>query len=230
MIDNGCHQLEEEIENEAIGLKQYLGLEMSLCYSSRMDDRNNASQLHTISPSVLPADYGLPPANHGIPPADHGTMPASRGIPSANHGIPLPPPSRNKSKMLPLPTPSTKGKEKAIDGSNVGELVMDLAKNGAAEGTSTPTEEVAGTTPPALTDKVAGSTSPAPTGKDVGTSTNMPTELQQKGMVKPDWPPTPNNTPSSSTNYNLGDEECESCFLGRLCLYQDCNRMLDNEM
>jgi hypothetical protein len=59
VIENGCQQLEEEIENGAMDLKENLGLEMPLSYSPRMHDRNNAIQLRTIPPSVSPADYGL---------------------------------------------------------------------------------------------------------------------------------------------------------------------------
>jgi hypothetical protein len=106
--------------------------------------------------------------------------------------------------MLPPPTPSTKEMEKAIDGSNVEGLVMDLAKNGSKVRTNTPAKEVASTTPPAPTDQVTGSSSPAPTGKADGTSPNMPTESHQKGMRKPNWLSTPNNNPSSSDNYDWG--------------------------
>jgi len=142
LLDNGCPQLEEGIDYEAMGLKWYRGLVMPLNYYPGMDDRNIANRLRTISPSV-------PPANHGIP--------------SADHGISVPPPSPDKSKMPPPPTPSTKGKEMEKDESNVGGLLMDLAEGGFEDGTSTPTENNAGTTPPAPTGKEASMTPDKPT-------------------------------------------------------------------
>jgi len=60
--------------------------------------------------------------------------------------------------MLPPATPATKGKENENDGSNVGGLLTDLAEDGSEDGTRTPVQEDAGTTPPAPTEKdVAGS-------------------------------------------------------------------------
>jgi hypothetical protein len=125
MLDNGCPQLEDGIAYQAMGLKSYLGLVMPLTYYPGMDDCNNAHRLLTISPSVPPADPG----------------------------IPVPPPSPDKSKMLPPPTPSTKGKEMEKDGTNVGGLLMDLAEYGSEDGTSTPVEKDAGTISPAPTEK-----------------------------------------------------------------------------
>ena len=81
---------------------------MPLNYYPGMDDRNNANRLRTISPSVPPADHEIPPANHGI------------SVPPQSPGI---------CKMLPPPTPSTKGKEKEKDGCNTAGLLIDLAKN-----------------------------------------------------------------------------------------------------
>jgi hypothetical protein len=162
LLDNGCPQLEEGINYEAMGLKWYRGLVMPLSYYPGMDDCNLANRLRTISASVLPADHGIPPADYGIPPADHG--------------ISVPPPSPDTSKMLPPPTPSTKGKEKEKDESNVGGLLMDLAKGGTEDGTSTATEKDAGKAPPAPTEKDAGSTLLAPTGKEAGTTPDKPTD------------------------------------------------------
>jgi len=214
LLDNGCPQLEEGINYKAMGLKWYRGLVMPLTYYPGMDDRNNANRLHTISPSVPPAD----------------------------HGIPVPPPSPDKSKMLPPPTPPTKGKEKEKDGSNVGGLLMDLAEDGSEDGTSTPaekdagtilpapTEKEAGTTPPAPTEKEAGTTPPAPTGKEAGTTPEKPTDPKQKGTPKPDRPATPSSESSSSDDDDgTEDEEYVSCFLEWLGLDPDCKRMLDDE-
>jgi len=113
LLDNGCPQLGGGINYEAMGLKWYRVLVMPLSYYTGMDDCNNAIRLRTISPSVPPAEHGIRPAHHGIPPADHG--------------LPVPPPSPDKTKMLPPPTQSIKGKEKEKDESNVGGLLMDLA-------------------------------------------------------------------------------------------------------
>jgi hypothetical protein len=214
LLDNDCPQLEEGIDYEAMGLKWYRGLVMPLSYYPGMDDRNHANRLHTISPSVPPAD----------------------------HGIPVPPPSPDKSKMLPLPTPSTKGKEQEKDESNVGGLLMDLAEDGSKDVTSTPTEKDAGTVPPAPTEKDAGTVPPAPTekdagtvppaptGKEAGTTPDKPTDPKQKGTPKPDRPATPGCESSSSDDDDTEDEEYVSCFQEWLCLDSDCKRMLDDEM
>jgi hypothetical protein len=85
---------------------------MSLSYYPGLDDHDNTNRLCTISPSV-------PPADHWILPTDHGILPAGHGIPPADHGISEPPPSPKESKMLPPPTPSTKGKENDKDETNV---------------------------------------------------------------------------------------------------------------
>jgi hypothetical protein len=161
LLHNGCPQLEEGINYEAMGLKWYRGLVMALRYYPGMDDCNNANWLRTISPSVPPADHGIPPADHAITPADHA--------------ISVRPPSPDKSKMLPPPTPSTKGKENENDESNVGGLLMDLAEGGSEDGTSTPTEKDAGTAPPAPTEKDASTTPLAPNGKrPVRPQTSLP--------------------------------------------------------
>lgn len=47
--------------------------------------------------------------------------------------------------MLSPPTPPTKGKEMELDGSDVGELLINLAENGFQDRTSTPTEKYGGT-------------------------------------------------------------------------------------
>jgi len=135
LLDNDFPQLEEAIDYEDMGQTSYQGLVMPLSYCPSMDDRNHANRLHTNSPSVLPAD----------------------------HGIPVPPPSPDKSNMLPLPTPPTKGKERGKDESNVGGLLMDLAEDGSEDGTSTPTKKAAGTALPAPTENDAGTIPPAPT-------------------------------------------------------------------
>jgi len=83
---------------------------MPRSYYPSMDDLNNANYLCTISPSV-------PPANHGIPLADHG--------------ISVPPPSSDKSKILPLRIQSTRGRAKEMYESNVGGLLLDLAEDGS---------------------------------------------------------------------------------------------------
>jgi len=220
LLDNGCPQLEEGINYEAVGQKWYRGLVMPLSYYMGMDDRNNANRLRTIPPSV-------PPADHGIPPADHG--------------IPVPPPSPDKSKMLPPPTPSIKGKEKEKDESNVGGLLMDLADGVSEDRTTTPTEKDAstvppaptekdaGTTPPAPTGKEAGTTPPDPTGKDASTTPDKPTDPKQNRNPQPDRPGTPSSESSSSNDDDTEDEEYVSCFLEWLGLDPDCKRMMDDE-
>jgi len=132
LLDNGCPQLEEGIDYEARGLKWYQGLVIPHVYNPRMDDCNHTNRLHTISPSVPPA----------------------------NHKIPIPPPSADISNMLPPPTPLTKEMELEMekDGSNIGELLMNLAKDESGDGTSTPIKKDA--TP---TNKEASMILPAPT-------------------------------------------------------------------
>ena len=168
LLDTGCPQLEEGINYDAMGLKWSQGLVMPLRYYPGMDDRNNANRLRTMTPSV-------PPADHRILPTDHGIL--------------VRPPPPDKSKMLPPPTPSIEGKEKEKDENKVGGLLMDLAKNGSEDGTSTPTEQDAGTVPPATTKKDAGKILPAPTKKEAGTTTPTPTG-KEAGMT-PDKPTHP---------------------------------------
>jgi len=65
LLDNGCPELEEGIDYEAMGLKWYWGLVMPLSYYPGMDDHNHANQLGIISSSVPPADHeisGPPPS------------------------------------------------------------------------------------------------------------------------------------------------------------------------
>jgi hypothetical protein len=50
-----------------------------------------------------------------------------------------------------VPTSSTTGKEKEMDASNVGGLLMDLAEDESEDGSSTPAEEEASTIPPTPT-------------------------------------------------------------------------------
>jgi len=205
-----------------MGLQWYRGLVIPLTYYPGMDDPKNTNRLHTISPSV-------PPANDGILPADHG--------------IPVPPPSPDKSKMLPPPTPSTKGKEKEMDRSTIGGLLMDLAEDGSGDGTRTPAEKDATSTLPAPTDKEAGgtppvhtkkdtcTTPPAPTEKEAGTTPEQPTDSQQKGTPKPHRPATPSSESSSSDNNNsTEDEEYVSCFVQWLGLNLNCKRILKDKM
>jgi len=112
LVDNGCHQLEEGIDYKATGLLSYQGLVMPLIYFPGMDDHKNTNRLHTILPSLPPADHIIPPAEQATVPVEHGTLPTDNGIPPADHRIPVPLSSHNQSKMLPPPTPPTKGKEK----------------------------------------------------------------------------------------------------------------------
>ena len=181
---------------------------MPLSYYPGMDDLNYANPLRTITPSV--------------PPADHG-------IPLADHGISIPPPSTDKNNMLPPPTPSTKGKAKKKDESNVGGLLMNLADDGSEDGTSTPTEKDAGTIPPGPTENEARTTLPATTGKEAGTTPEKPTNPKQRGTPKPDQPATPGSKSSSSDDDNTEDEEYVSSFLEWVGLNLDCKRMLDDE-
>jgi len=118
---------------------------------------------------------------------------------------------------------------------------MDLAKAGSEDGTSTPTEQDAGTVPPAPTEKDAGTTPPAPTGKEAGTTApaptgkaagttpDKPTDRKQKGTPTPDGPATPGRKSSSSDDDNTEDEEYVSCFLEWLGLDPDCKRMMYDE-
>jgi len=154
-----------------MGLKWYRGLVMPLSFYPAMDDRDHANQLHTISPSVLST-------NHGTPPADHG--------------IPIPPPSPDKSEMLPPPTPSTT--ETEMDGCNIGWLLIDLAKDGSEDGTSTPTEEEASPIPPAPTQNVTETTPPAPADEEAGTLPPSPPEIDA-GTI----PPTPTQKETDTT-------------------------------
>jgi len=243
LLDNGCPQLEDGIDYKAMGLKWYQGLVMPLGFYPGMDDRDHANQLHTISPSVPPAD----------------------------HEMPIPPPSPNKSKMLPPPTPPTKGKEKEMDESNIGGRLMDLAENGSEDGTNTPTkkeasaippapteeeadtispaatETEANNIPPAPTEKDTGSILPAPTKKEAGTipttpiktepsmipptgsTPEKPPDLKHKAAQKPDWPATPSSR-SWNSNGNTEDKEYVSWFLEWLGLDLDCKRMLDDQI
>jgi hypothetical protein len=120
-----------------------------------MDDGNNANRLRTISPSVPPAEHRIPPANHGIP---------------------VPPPYSDKCKILPPPTPSVKRKAKEKDECNIGGILMDLAKNGCEDGTSTPTEKDTGAILPAPTEEDASTIQPEPTEKDPGIIPPAPRE------------------------------------------------------
>jgi len=84
--------------------------------------------------------------------------------------------------MFQPPTPPTKGKEKDNDGSNVGNVWMDLAKDGSEDGTSTPTNKEVGTIPPPPAENVAGTNPPAAAEKDVGMILPAPTQTEA-GMI-----------------------------------------------
>jgi hypothetical protein len=152
-----------------MGLKWYEGLVSAPSYCPGMDDSNNPIRLGSIAPWP--------------PPLDHGILPA-------NHGIQVPSPSPVKSMLLPLPTTSTKGMEKAQNGSNIGVLVMDLAKDGSEDRTGTPAKEEAHQIPPAPTTKEACTILPAPTdtvacttppaapGKEDSTTPEMTTDCE----------------------------------------------------
>jgi len=182
---------------------------MPLGYYPGIDDRDYANRLRTISPSVPPADYEIP------------VLP-----PSPDKSTTLPPPSPDNSKMLPPPTPSTKGKEKDVI--NVGGLLMDLAKDGSEDGTSTSAEKKAGAIPPAPTKKEAGTTPSAPTGHEAGTTPEKPTHPKQYGTPKPNRPASP-SCESSSSEDDTKDEDYMSCILEWLGLDPDCKTMLDDE-
>ena len=232
LLDNGCLQLEEGINYKAIGLKWYRGLVMPLSYYPGMEDHNNANWLRTIPQSVPTADLGLSPATHWMS---------------------VPPPSPDRSKMLPPPSPSIKGNEKETDESNVGGLLKQLAENGSEDGTSTPSERDTGTVPtaptekdhgtipaaptekdpytvtPAPTKKEAGTTTPASTGKEAGTTRDKPTNPQYKCTPKPDWPTTPGSESSNSDDDDTDNREYVSCFLEWLVLDPAFRRRLDNQ-
>jgi len=190
---------------------------MPLMYYPGIDHHNNADRLHTISPSVPPADNGIPPANHRTPPADHatphadhGTPPCHHGMPPAEHGTPVPPPSPHKCKMLPTPTAPTMitGMEQEQDGSNVGGLLMELAGDSYDDGTSSPAEEEAGTIPPVRTEKDPSTSPPAPTKhhpclippavtkQEPGTSPPAPTGRESSTIPEKPTDPRQNGTPS----------------------------------
>jgi len=113
-------------------------------------------------------------------------------------------------------------KEEKKDGSNIGGHLMDLAKDGSEDRTSTPAEDKAGiimpgptqkdagmivpaptekeacTTPPVSTETEAGPTPPAPTGIEASKTPEMPTDPNQMGTPKSNWAATPSSENSSS--------------------------------
>jgi len=127
----------------------------------------------------------------------------SQSAPPANHDIPVTPLSLNMSKMLTLPTPTTKGK--AEDGNKVGGLWVDLAEDGSEDGTSTPVETEPGTLPPAPAQTEAGMIPPAPTQIEAGTTPEEPTGPKQMGTPMPDLPTAPSSE-SSSLGHDTEDE------------------------
>jgi len=180
-----------------MGLKWYRGFVMARGYYPRMDDRDHANPLCSISPSVPPADRKEP----------------------------IPPPSPDQSKMLARLPPPTNRKEEEKDGSNVTQLLMDVAEDVSQDGTSTPTEEEAGTillvpteeealtTQPAPTKNEAGTTLPAPTWKKAVMTLEKPTDPTLEGSPEPDWQATPSSENSSSDHNDTKDEEFVSCFV-----------------
>jgi len=68
---------------------------------------------------------------------------------------------------------------------------MDLTEDASEDGTSTLTEEEAGTIPPQPTDNEASMTPPAPTGKMASTTPEKPTDSKQKGTQYPAVLPLP---------------------------------------
>jgi len=150
------------------------------------------------------------------------------------------------------PTPSTKGKEKAKNESNIGGLLMDLAEDGSENGTSTHTEKDASMLPPAPTEKHAGTIPPKPTlkdtckippaptekedGKTLSASTSKETsttpvqsnDLKQQGTPQPNRPSTPGGESSSSDDDDTEDEEYVCCLLEWHSVDPDCKRMLDD--
>ena len=175
---------------------------MVLSNYSGMNDCNNANQHHIITPYVPPANYG----------------------------IPKPPPSPDKSKMLPPPTPVSKGEEKEKDCCNVGNILMDLAKDGAGNGTGIPAEIDTSTILPAPTDTHAPQTQPACTAKETRMTPEKPTNPMQKGTPKPYQPATPNNESSSRNHNDTEDKDFVSFFLEWIGLDPNCKRMIDDEM
>jgi len=242
LLDYGCPQLKEGIDYEAMGLKWYGRLVLLLTDYPATDDRRNANALRILSPSVPPADHGIPPADNVTCSADRGTPPADHGIPRTNHRIPVPPPSADISKILPPPTPSSKGKEKEKNESNIGGHLMDLAEVGPEDGTSTPADNDTGSMPrvptetdawmilPEPAETHAHTTLPAPTRNEAGASPQKPTNLKQKGSPKPDPPATPSSKSMfSDDNNSTEDQEYLRCCLEWLWLDPDCMRMLNDE-
>jgi len=123
---------------------------MPLSYYPGMDDLNHTNKIHRISPSV----------------------------PHVDDEIPVPPPSPDKSNILPPPRPPTKGMDKEKDGSTVGGRLMDIAKDGSDDGTITPTYEEAGTIPPIPTKHDACTFLPAPTETEAASFPPAPTETE----------------------------------------------------
>jgi len=77
--------------------------------------------------------------------------------------------------MHPALIPPTKGKAEQKEGSSVGGLLTDQAKDGCENETSTPTNKEASTTPPALTKFEASTIPPVPIENDASTIMPVPT-------------------------------------------------------
>jgi len=217
-------------------LKWYQGSVMPLYYYSGMDDRNNSNQLHTISPSVLPA----------------------------SHGTPLPPASPDHSMMLPPQTPLSHGKEH--DENQVGGHLMDRISTSTETEAGMippePTKKEASMIPsshaitqasmisPVPMVSEAGMILPPPTEKDPCTlpptamgkgactipptvyqatvTPAMPTDHKLKGSPKANLPATP-GCESNSSDDDPEDAEYVSCLLELLGLNLDCKRMLHDQ-
>jgi len=185
---------------------------MPLCYSWSMDDCNNSNQLLTILPSVLPAD----------------------------HGIPIPSPSANISRIFPLPTTQTKGKDMEKDRRNHGGNSMDLGNDLSEKGSSIPSKKEAGMIPPLPTEEEAGkilpastetsasTVLPAHTKKAAGTTHQESTDSMQKGPLNRKWPGTQSSRISSS-DIDTENDKFVCCLQAWLSLHLDCKKMLDDE-
>ena len=118
MLDDGCSLLEDETDCKAMGMKWYWGVVMPLSYHPSMDNCNYADQHCTIPPSEAPVD----------------------------HSIPVPRRSPKQCKVVQLPTPAATesglGKNTKNHRSDVGEYMMNQAKDGSGDGASTNVKKI----------------------------------------------------------------------------------------
>jgi len=198
LLDNGCPQLENAINYEAMGPKWYRVVVMHLNDYAGLDDHNHANQLHTISPSVPPTD----------------------------HGIPIPHPSHSKSKMQSLQMTPTEGmeQEEEMDGSIIGGPLMDLALEQSEDGTSTCTEKESGTISPTPNSRESSTIVPTHTGQEAGAPPDESTDLTQVGAHYPKRPATGTKV-GISLNDNTEAAEQVSCFQEWCWFDPDCKRM-----